>query len=234
LSEGHNRLGEFLSQLVKAGGNVVTGTDATAVMPGISLHREMETLVTLGLSPMQAIMAATKVGADYLGKGSDLGTVEEGKLADLIVVNGDPLKDITQTRRVDTVIKDGAIMDISYLAGFFNPIPRPHGREFYGYPSPKLDSVSPKVAYEKGADVKLVLRGSDFFPGSVVCFGGISLPTSFLSQNVLTAKIPSRLLKVGTVQITVINEKPSEFRDKGGYSNVLPFIVKFARLAEVA
>ena len=54
---------EFLYRLVQARGKVVTGTDAPAVVPGVSLHREMECLVEAGLSPMQAIQAATKVGA---------------------------------------------------------------------------------------------------------------------------------------------------------------------------
>jgi imidazolonepropionase-like amidohydrolase len=77
LREGYKRLQEFLWCLVKAGGNVVTGTDAPAVVPGVSLHREMEFLVEAGLSPMQAIQAATKVGAQYLGQEKQLGTVKK-------------------------------------------------------------------------------------------------------------------------------------------------------------
>jgi hypothetical protein len=110
MKEGFRRMGEFICQLVKAGGHVVTGTDAPAVAPGISLHRDMELLVLAGLTPMQAIQAATKTGAAYLGKEKELGTVEAGKLADVVIVNGDPLTDITQTRRVDTVIKDGEVL----------------------------------------------------------------------------------------------------------------------------
>jgi hypothetical protein len=231
LREGHRRLSEFLCQLVKAGGNVVTGTDAPAVLPGISLHREMELLVEAGLSPMEAIMAATKVGADYLGKGDILGTVEEGKLADLIVVHGDPLRNITETRRIDAVIKDGEIIDTSYHASFSNPISRPHSQEFYGYPIPHLEEISPRVAVEDSGEMKLVLRGKDFFPVSSVCFGGNRVPTNFVSQEELTATIPSHLLKVGTVPVSVNNPKPHEFLDRGGTSNALAFIVKFAGLA---
>jgi imidazolonepropionase-like amidohydrolase len=233
MREGFGRLGEFLSQLVKAGGNVVAGTDAPAVLPGISLHREVEFLVRLGLSPMQAIMAATKVGADYLGKGDVLGTVEEGKLADVVIVNGDPLKDITHTRKVDTVIKNGAIVDTSFHPSFSNPIPRPHGREFYGYPAPQLDDVSPKVASERGREVELILKGKDFYPGSLVAFGDNVLATTFVGQNELRATLPSHLLGVGTIPITVVNPKPHEIPGKG-VSNSLAVIVKFASLGEAA
>ena len=234
LIEGRKRLGEFLCQLVKAGGNVVTGTDAPAVLPGISLHREMEFLVEAGLSPMQAIMAATKVGADYLGKGEELGTVEAGKLADLIVVSGDPLRDIRETRRIDTVIKDGEVVDTSYHAGFSNPIPRPYSQEFYGYPVPRLEEISPGVTVEDGGEMKLVLKGKDFFQVSSVCFGGCRVPTTFVSQRELRATIPSYLVRAGTLPVCVINSKPHEFPDRGGTSNSVAFIVRFARLARAS
>jgi hypothetical protein len=227
LREGHRRLAEFLCQLVNAGGHVVTGTDSPAVLPGVSLHREMEFLVEAGLSPMQAILAATKVGADYLGKGDVLGTVEEGKLADVIVVNGDPLRNITETRRIDTVIKDGEIIDTSYHAGFSNPIPRLYNQEFYGYPVPRLEKISPRVAVEDGGEIELNLIGQGFFPVSSVCLGGCRLPTNFVSQKELVVTIPSHLLKVGNFPVSVVNPKPHEFRDLGGTSNPIAFIVKF-------
>ncbi|MFQ5852558.1 MAG: amidohydrolase family protein [Candidatus Binatia bacterium] len=234
LREGHERLAEFVCQLVKAGGNVVTGTDAPAVIPGLSLHREMEFLVEAGLSPMQAIMAATKVGADYLGKADELGTVEEGKLADLIVVCGDPLKEIRDTRRIDTVIKDGEVIDTSFHPSFLNPIPRPYTQEFYGYPVPHLEGISPGVAVENSGEIKMALKGRDFFPASSVCFGGYRVPTDFVTQQELTATIPAHLVRVGTIPVSVINPKPHVFADRGGTSNALAFIVRFSRLSRAA
>lgn len=232
LREGFKRLQEFLCQLVQAGGNVVTGTDAPAVIPGLSLHREMEFFVAAGLSPMQAIQAATKVGAEYLGLGKELGTIEEGKLADLIVVRGDPSRDIRQTRTIDLVIKNGETVDTSYHADFTNPIPRPTSQEFYGYPIPRLDKLSPQVACEKNGDIELVLRGKDFFPYSVVSFGGSPVPTKYLSQNELAATVPSHLLRVGTIPVSIVNPKPHEFPDKGATSNAVALIVKFAKGAQ--
>jgi len=230
LLEGYRRLQEFLFRLVQTGGKVVTGTDAPAVVPGISLHREMEFLVEAGFSPMQAIQAATKVGAQYLGQEKQLGTVEEGKLADLIIVRGDPLKEISETRTIDRVIKNGEILDITFHPNFTNPIPRPYSQEFYGYPIPKLDKISRQVAFERDGDVEVVLSGKDFFPQSVVRFGESPVPTRFLSQNQLAATVPSHLLRVGTIPISVSNPKPHEFADKGATSNAVNFIVRFAAI----
>ena len=229
LREGFGRLQEFLSQLAKAGGKIVTGTDAAAVMPGISLHREMEFLVDTGLSPMQAIQAATKVGAAYLGREKDLGTVEEGKLADLVILRGDPLKEIHHTRNVETVIKDGEIIDTSFHASFTNPIPRPTGQEFYGYPIPKLEKVSRQLAVEGEGDLEMAITGKDFFPESVLHFGASPVPTRFISQTELSATIPAHLLKVGTVPISIVNPKPHEFLNLGATSNTVPFLVRFAK-----
>jgi len=187
----------------------------------------MEFLVRMGFTPMQAIMAATKVGADYLGKGEQLGTVEEGKLADLIVVSGDPLGDIRDTRNIDTVVKDGKIISTRYRATFSNPIPRPYSQEFYGYPVPRLEEIFPSVAVGDSGEMELVLKGKDFFPVSSVWFGGYRIPTNFVSQKELVATVPSYLVKVGTISVFVSNPKPHGFPDAGGNSNGLAFIVKF-------
>jgi imidazolonepropionase-like amidohydrolase len=95
----------------KAGVPIASGADSGTPF---NLHgenlRELELLVGIGLSPMEAIVSATRVAAETLGLGSRLGTLEPGKLADLIVVEGDPLKDIAVLQRKDKVVgvmKDG-------------------------------------------------------------------------------------------------------------------------------
>lgn len=232
LQEGYRRLQEFIGKLIKAGANIVTGTDAAAVMPGISLHREMEFLVDSGLSPMQAIQAATKVGAAYLGREKELGTVEEGKLADLVILRGDPLKDIRQSRNVEMVIKNGDIIDTSFHASFTNPIPRPTGQEFYGYPIPKLEKISRQVAVESEGDMALEIRGKDFFPDSVLHFGASPVPTRFKSQTELSATIPCHLLKVGTIPVSIVNPRPHEYLNLGATSNSVPFLIRFAKTSQ--
>jgi imidazolonepropionase-like amidohydrolase len=79
------------------------------VVIGKGLHKELELLVEAGLSPTEAIIAGTRSAADNLGKGNELGTIEKGKLADLIVISGDPLKEIERTRDIKMVMINGMI-----------------------------------------------------------------------------------------------------------------------------
>ncbi|HKD10830.1 MAG TPA: amidohydrolase family protein, partial [Thermoanaerobaculia bacterium] len=104
---------EVLQALHQAGVTIVAGTDQA--VPGFSLHREMEIYVSAGFTPMEAIQAATIVPARVMRRDKDVGTVEAGKSADLIVVDGDPLADIRSLRRVVTVIKAGRAYDTASL-----------------------------------------------------------------------------------------------------------------------
>jgi len=89
-------------------GQIAMGTDMWA-LPGIGAHLELEYMVKAGLTPMQALTAATFLSAKFLGVLDRTGTVEAGKDADLIVLDGDPTADITNTRSVYMVIKRGKI-----------------------------------------------------------------------------------------------------------------------------
>jgi imidazolonepropionase-like amidohydrolase len=101
-----------VKKLHSAGVNIAAGTDSgtPGVVIGKGLHKELELMVEAGISPMKAIMAGTRNAADNLGRASELGTIEPGKLADIIAVSGDPLKDIRDTRKIKLVIKDGNIL----------------------------------------------------------------------------------------------------------------------------
>jgi enamidase len=95
-----------------AGVRIAAGTDSGApgVVIGRALHKELEVMVEAGMSPMDAIVAATRNAAVNVGRGGELGTIEEGRLADIIVVSGDPLEDIRHTRGVVMVIRDGRVL----------------------------------------------------------------------------------------------------------------------------
>jgi imidazolonepropionase-like amidohydrolase len=97
-----------------AGGRIVMGGHSGVPFAGRgeAPWREMELLVDAGLTPMQAIVAATATGADFLGRSQDLGTVEPGKLADLVVLTGDPLARIAEIRTVERVLAGGAWVDV--------------------------------------------------------------------------------------------------------------------------
>ncbi len=104
---------EIVGALHKAGIPIVAGTDQT--VPGHSLHREIELYVQAGFTPMEAIQAATIVPARVMGVDKEVGTVEAGKRADLIVIHGDPLQDIHNTRNVESVITDGTMYNTAEL-----------------------------------------------------------------------------------------------------------------------
>lgn len=101
----------------EAGVKVMAGTDAndTMVFPGFSLHDELRHLVAAGLTPMEAIQAATSVPAEYLGRTRELGGVSEGKIADLLLLNADPTVDIANTQQIEAVIQDGQLRNRAVL-----------------------------------------------------------------------------------------------------------------------
>lgn len=102
-----------------AGIPIVAGTDV--VVPAHSLHRELELFVKAGFSPIEAIQAATIVPARGMKLDKDIGTIEKGKRADLIIVDADPLQSISNIRKVSSVITKGRLFDCAQLwqvAGF--------------------------------------------------------------------------------------------------------------------
>ena len=100
-----------LGQWIEANVTMGMGTDSGTPMNfhTEALWREIKAHVDTGMSPQRAIGAATRVNAAILGRGRDLGTVETGKLADIIVVDGDPIFDVTALGHVEVVVKDGVV-----------------------------------------------------------------------------------------------------------------------------
>jgi imidazolonepropionase-like amidohydrolase len=103
----------IVGALHHAGIPVVAGTDQA--VPGHSLHRELELYVQAGFTPLEAIQAATIVPARAMGLDKELGTIEKGKRGDLILITGDPLQDIHNTRNVEYVITSGTMYHTAEL-----------------------------------------------------------------------------------------------------------------------
>jgi imidazolonepropionase-like amidohydrolase len=87
-----------------------SGADALGTMPGISLHTELEMLVRLGLSPREALAAATSNYAGQLGW-TELGQITPGRRADILVLDGDPTVNVWNARNISTLILDGNVID---------------------------------------------------------------------------------------------------------------------------
>ncbi|MCL4864845.1 MAG: amidohydrolase family protein [Gemmatimonadales bacterium] len=108
---------ELTRDAYRAGVPVMVGTDAgdSFVFPGSTVHDEMAELVRAGLTPAEALRAATLAGATFLGVTADHGTVQPGRMADLVLLDGNPLDAIANTRRIDAVIFDGRVLDRAAL-----------------------------------------------------------------------------------------------------------------------
>jgi imidazolonepropionase-like amidohydrolase len=108
---------ENLARVHEAGIPVVMGTDAgnTLTLHGPSVHLEMEAMQEAGLSPMDVLVASTRNVALAMGRLDDLGTVEAGKVADLVVLGADPTTDISHVRRIEKVVRAGRLHERSAL-----------------------------------------------------------------------------------------------------------------------
>lgn len=103
---------ENIRKIHEAGGVFALGTDQSS---GPAVHREMELLVAAGIPPLEVLKIATLNAAKYLGIAEQLGSIEEGKLADLVLLNADPVANINGAKQINMVIKSGEIIDLKKL-----------------------------------------------------------------------------------------------------------------------
>lgn len=108
---------KLVADMNNAGVPVGAGTDTPIGYgaPGYSLHSELDLLVRAGLSPLQALAAATVRPAQFFGLEAEMGSIEPGQRADLLLLNANPLDSIANTRRIDTVVSRGRVMQRDYL-----------------------------------------------------------------------------------------------------------------------
>jgi hypothetical protein len=218
--EGYKNVEEFLHQYSEAGGKVLAATDTgccNEIIPGLSLHYEMQMLTDLGITPMKALQGATLWAAEVIGQAKDLGSVEPGKLADFTIIDGNPLADIAATKNVRMVIKGGEVIDTKYDPKWVNPIPRPFS------PAPQITKLSPEVAPQGAQTLTLQVEGTGFNPNAIVRFDTADLPTQFVSPTKLTATLDGRFLRsLGPSALYVVNPGAH-----GNVSRAAYFLVKF-------
>jgi imidazolonepropionase-like amidohydrolase len=111
------QMAENLARVVGAGIPVAMGTDAgnPLTLHGQSVYAEMEAMQAAGMSPMQVLVASTRNGARAMGRADDLGTLEEGKIADLLVLNADPTADVANFRQLGWVMRGGVLRAVAEL-----------------------------------------------------------------------------------------------------------------------
>ena len=245
--KGYQNMLRFMKMFVDAGGKVMTGTDTGGwAVPGLGLHHEMEILADeVGMTPMQVVMAATKLPAEGFRVLDELGTIEEGKLADMVIVNANPLQAISNLQEIEWVIKDGQLIDTTYTASFKNPMPRGavegsawvralgrqsfQGTEF-GQPQPGIESISPNMVIAGDPMMLLTIRGVNFTRESLVIVGEQPVPFQLISNNEIQANIDAALIhQVGTYPVFIKNPEPLQRPEWGnGTSNKAHLIVNYS------
>jgi imidazolonepropionase-like amidohydrolase len=102
----------LVGRIHRAGVKILAGTDTMNpyCFPGFSLHDELKLLVESGLPPMAALQAATRNAAEFIGRLDTLGTIEAGKIADLVLLDKNPLVEIGNTQSIQAVILNGKLM----------------------------------------------------------------------------------------------------------------------------
>jgi imidazolonepropionase-like amidohydrolase len=235
MKQGYKNFQWFIKTFVDAGGRMVLGPDTTSInhatmLPGVTTLREMQLLVDSGVSPMQAIQAGTLWAAEAIHQDAELGSVEEGKIADLLVLPRNPLDDITAYKQIELVMQNGRVQDHGYHYYFHNPIPWPAGNEI-AYPGfgpvseipATAQRLSPEVIEEGSGDVTLSVTGGTFLSASTIEFDGKWLETELVSPNEVRATVPAYLIQnVGTYPVRVAHRNPG-----WGKTNTVYLIVKF-------
>jgi imidazolonepropionase-like amidohydrolase len=215
LSAGLKMVQDFARRFVAAGGKIHSGSDPGNVIPAYAIHAEFQLLVDAGLSPLVAIQSASLNVAEAWGKGKDYGSLEKGKVADLVIVRGDPMTDIAATQNVETVFMDGKPVDISFHPNHRNPIPRPEPDRLV----PGLTALAPRSLPEGSAGpVKLV--GTGFRSTHQVLLNGKTIESRYLNAREIEARVPA--VEAGTHRIVVVDPGVA-----AAESNALYLVVPF-------
>jgi len=113
----HEKQIELVRKMHKAGVQIMAGSDFSdwAMVPGVDLHNELALLVEAGFSPQEALQAATLNPARFLGKTGTYGTIQVGRVADLVLLDMNPLEDISHTRKINAVVLGGKFYPVASL-----------------------------------------------------------------------------------------------------------------------
>jgi Amidohydrolase family len=196
---GYAKANEFIRRFVQAGGILKEGSDSPRGMAGLLTHEGMTMDVEAGAPPMTAIEAATLNVARTFHKDRDYGSVEPGKVADLSIVDGNPLVDMWTTTNVKMVVMNGKPVDIGFHK-YVNPIP-----EFNSWQQlSEHIEVTPYALTQGSGPTTIKVKGKGFWPFHQVLLNGRELETRFVNRGELDAVIPPDAVEnVGMYKVTV-------------------------------
>jgi imidazolonepropionase-like amidohydrolase len=217
--EGYKKLEDLMRRFVKAGGLLRAGSDPNNGLPGLGLHQEMVMFVEAGITPMQAIQAGTINSAKAFRKDKDYGTIEAGKVADIVIVDGDPMKDMWTVQNVTLVVQSGKIVDREFHANYKNPIPAIRAWRA----TPQNIEIEPRSLAQGAAGILKVSTRRGFDKFHKVMLNGEELDTKFVSASELEATVPAQMTKdIGTYPVIVVGQGDFASRSAPSY-----FIVSY-------
>ncbi len=206
----------FLAKFIQRGGRILSGTDAgRRIMPGLALHREMQVLVEIGMTPMEAIKSSTTYAAEFFGLEKEIGAVAPGLRGDLLILDADPLADIANTQRISQVVLEGQVVDRSAKAlAYRNPMARP----VYDEPIPAIDAVTPLRFVQGDQGGVVTIRGRNFNADTVVQIGTTVIQPKRNGDGSLAVAVPPSITNaVGTYELTAVNPLPGGGRSSSRY-----------------
>ncbi len=222
LAEGYRRAGMFVKEFVSRGGKIISGSDAGAGnlgTAGLALHLDMMMLTEVGLTPMQSIQATTSWAADAWGKLREVGTLEAGKRADVLVLNRNPLDDLAATTDIFQLIQGGAVVDRQSLANWKEVVPKPGlVQENFSNPAlqvPFITYMWPELISTGSRNTEITISGENFSPNSFVLLNDKILRATPQGTSELKISVPAGSFRQpGTYPLVVVQPGSG-----GGVSN---------------
>ena len=196
----------FARKFSEAGGKLFVGTDNYYhAMAGLAVWHEMELLADAGITPLKILQAASINPAEFVHQEKNLGAVETGKLADVIILGKNPLENISNIRSLETVIQHGKVQELGYKSEYRIVIPRPYLPVNGALPVPHISSVSPTGVPMGSKNVVLTIKGRNFNRANRVLWDDIDLKVLEFSPTEMKVAVPDDLLnRLGTWKVHTI------------------------------
>ena len=196
----------FTRKFSEAGGKLFIGTDNYYhAMAGLAVWHEMELEAAAGVSPLKILQAATINPAEFVHQDKNLGTIEAGKLADILILARNPLQDISNIRSLESVIQHGKVQPLGYKAEYRMLIPRPFLPVNGTFPKPHITSISPVGVPTGSKNVVLTIKGTNFNRENRVMWDDLILQVLEFSPTQMTVAVPDDAVsRIGTWKVQMI------------------------------
>jgi imidazolonepropionase-like amidohydrolase len=204
--EGYANAQLFAREYAAAGGKFFAGTDAWYLMaPGLALWQELQLMSDAGIPNLDILQACTINPAEFVHQDKNLGTVEAGKLADIIILGRNPLENVRNIRSLETVIQHGKIQRLGYWPEYRNPVPRPYQMVPGQFPRPYISSIQPSVVPMGTKNLVLTIKGTHFDAENRVLWEDADLHVLKATPTEEQVEVPPELLcRIGTYKVHMI------------------------------